>query len=85
MALKVHPLDRLLKLEGTGRATILYIGYVEVNVLIPVIKGYNEDVVLLVIPTMTYAEKVPAMVGSKIIDRAMGMIMKGKLAKSIVT
>ena len=31
MAWKVHPLDRLLKLEGTGGATIPYLGYVEVN------------------------------------------------------
>ena len=28
---------------------------------------------------MTYSEKVPVMVGSKIIDRAMGMITKGEL------
>ena len=37
---------------------------------------------LLVIPTMTYANKVLVMVGSKIIDRAMGIITKGKLAKA---
>ena len=85
MALKVHPPDRLLKLEGTRRATILYLGYAEVNLQIPSIKGYNEDVLLLVIPTMTYAGKVPVMVGSKIIDRAMGMIMKRELAKTTAT
>ena len=40
---------------------------------------------LLVIPTMNYAKKVPVVVGSKIIDRAMGMMMKGELAKATVT
>ena len=55
MTLKVHPLDRLLKLEGTSRAVIPYLGYVEVNLQILGIRGYNEDVVLLVIPTTTYA------------------------------
>ena len=62
MALKVHPLDRLLKLQGTGGATIPYLGYVEVNLQILGIRGYNENIALLVILTMTYAEKVPVMV-----------------------
>ena len=53
----------------------------EVNLQIPGIKNYNEDVLLLVIPTMTYSEMVLAMVGSKIIDRAISIITKGGLAK----
>ena len=85
MALKVHPLDRLLKLEGTGRATILYLGFVEVTLQIPGIRGYNEDIVLLAILTMTYAEKVQVVVVSKIINRTMGIITMGELAKVTVT
>ena len=81
MALKVNPLDRLLKLEDPGRATTPYLGYVVVNLQIPGKRGYNKDVMLLVILTMIYAEKVPVMVGSKIIDRAMGIIMKEELAR----
>ena len=46
---------------------------------------YNKDVMLLVILTITYAEEVLVVVRSKIIDRAMGMIKKGELAKSITT
>ena len=85
MAWKVHPLDRLLKLEGTGGATIPYLGYVEVNLQIPGIRGYNEDVMHLVIPTTAYAKKVAVKVGSKIIDRAMRIIIKGELAKATTT
>ena len=85
MALKVHPLDRLLKLEGTGRAAILHLRYVELNLQIPCIRGYSEDIVLLVIPTKSYAKKVPVIVGSKIIDRAMGIITKEELAKVSTT
>ena len=59
--------------------------YVEVNLQMPGIKGYNGDVLLLVIPTMTYSEKVLVMVRSKIIDRAMGMIMKGELVRATTT
>ena len=85
MVLKVHPLDRLLELEGTGGSAIPYLGYVEVNLQIPGIKGYNKDVLLLVILTTTYSEKVLVMVGFRIIDRAMGMITKRELAKATAT
>ena len=49
----------------------------EVNFQIPGIKNYNKDVLLLVIQITTYSGMVPVMVGSKIIDRAMRIIMKG--------
>ena len=74
----------LLELESTRGSTIMYLGYVEVNLQIWGIEGYNEDVLLLVIPTMTCSEKVPVMVGSKVIDRAMGMIIKGELVMATV-
>ena len=57
----------------------------EVNLKIPGIKDYNEDILLLVIPTMTYSKKVPVIVGTKIIDRAMGIIIKGELAKATMS
>ena len=67
MALRVHPLDRMLELEGTGGLAIPYLGCVEVSLEIPGIRGYNEDILMLVILTTTYAVKVPVVVGSKII------------------
>ena len=73
LALEVHPWGRLL--EGTGGSIIPYLGYVEVNLQIPGIKSYKEDVPLLVIPTRTYLKKV--LVGSKIIDQVMEMMTKG--------
>ena len=48
MALKVHPLDRLLELEGRGISHPMGLGYVEVNLQIPSIRGYNKDVLLLI-------------------------------------
>ena len=76
MALKIHPLDWMLELEGMGVLAILYLGNVKVNLQFPGKKGYNEDVFLQVLLTMIYVEKVQVMVGSKIIDRAMKVIMK---------
>ena len=85
LTLQIQPLGRLLELEGRGGSAISYLGYVEVNLQIPGIKNYNEDVLLLVIPTMTYSEIVPVMDGSKIIDLAMGVITKGELSKVTTT
>ena len=62
-----------------------YLGYVEVNLQIQGIKGYNEDILLLLTQTMTYSEKVLVVVGSKIIDRAMGMTTKGEIARATMT
>ena len=41
LALEVHPLGRLLELEGTGGSVIPYLGYLEVNLQIWGIKSYN--------------------------------------------
>ena len=80
--LKVHPLDRLLELVSTGGSAIPYLGYAEVNLEIPGIRDYNKDILLLVILTTTYSEKALAMVGSKIINRAIVMITKGGTSRA---
>ena len=59
----------------------LYLGFMEVNLQISGIQHYNEDVLLLVILTITNSKIVPVMVGSKIIDRALSLITKGELKK----
>ena len=84
-ALQIQPLGWLLELEGTGGAAIPYFGFVEVNLQILGIRNYKEDVLLLVIPTMTYSEMVPVMVGSKIIDEALSLMTMGELAKATMT
>ena len=85
LALQIEPLGQLLELEGTGGAAIPYLRFVEVNLQIPGIRNYNEDVLLLVIPTMTYSEKVLVMVGSKIIDKTLNLMTMGELAKATMT
>ena len=85
MGLKIQPLGWLLELEGTGGAAIPYLRFVEVNLQILRIRKYNEDVPLLAIPTMAYAERVPVVVGSKITDKALCCMAAGELAKATVT
>ena len=57
----------------------------EVNLQILGIRAYNEDVLLLAIPTMAYAERVPVMVGSKIINKALSCMTGGELAHATMT
>ena len=85
LTLQIQPLGQLLELEGTGCAAIPYLGFVEVTLQIPGIVTYNEDVLLLVIPTMTYSKTVPVMVGTKIIDKALSLMTMGELAKATTT
>ena len=83
--LQIQSLGQLLELEGMGGAAIPYLGYVEVNLQILGIKGYNEDVLLLVIPTTTYSKAVPVVVGTKIIDKSLSLMTMGELAKATMT
>ena len=55
LGLEIHQLDRTVKLEVTGGGDIPYMGYIEVNLKIPEIKAFNEDVLMLVIEDSAYA------------------------------
>ena len=85
LALQIQPLGQLLEVEGTGGAAIPYLGFVEVNLQITGNRNYNEDVLLLVIPTMSYSEMVPVVVGSKIIEKALSLMTMEELAKATMT
>ena len=85
LGLKIQLLGQLLELEGTGGAAIPYLRFVEVNLQFLGIRNYNEDVLLLAIPTMAYTERVLVMVGSKIINKALSCITVGELACATVT
>ena len=48
MSLKINSLDNLLDIEGSGGVSVPYIKYVEVNLKLPEVKAYNEDVLMMV-------------------------------------
>ena len=56
LGLEIHQLDRILKFETTGEGDIPYTGHVEVNLKIPEIKAFNEDVLILVIEDSAYGQ-----------------------------
>ena len=58
LALEIHRLGRLSELEGTGGSVILYLGYVEVNLQIPVM--VRSKIIDWVMRMMTKGELVRA-------------------------
>ena len=86
---RAHPANptpgSVIGARGDGGAAIPYPRFVEVNLQILGIRNYNEDVLLLVIPTTTYSKTVPVMVGTKIIDKALSLMTAGELAKATMT
>ena len=52
MGLKIQISDNLLDIEGSGGVTVAYIGYVEVNLQIPEIQAYNEDILMVMHDSM---------------------------------
>ena len=74
LGLKIHQLDKILKIEATGGGDIPYMGYIEVNLKIPEIKAFIEYVLMLVIEDSTYAQHVPIQLGALHIDRALDLI-----------
>ena len=56
-------------------------GYIKVNLKIPEIKAFNEDVLMLVIEDSTYAQCVPIQLGMLHIDRALDLISDKEVAQ----
>ena len=68
MRLKVHKLNKLLRIEGTGGGKVPYRGYVETLLEIPEIPDFKEHVLMLVIENSEYGERVPIQLGTLHID-----------------
>ena len=68
LGLKVQQLHTFLDLEGTGGLEIPYEGYAELNLDIPKVKGFKEDVLMLVVQDSEYGKRVPVAIGTLHID-----------------
>ena len=81
LELKIYQLDRILKVETTGGGDIPYTGYVEVNLKIPEIKAFSEDMLMLVIEDSMYAQWVAIQPGILHIDRALYLISEKEITQ----
>ena len=77
---EIQPLDHLVPIEGSGRADIPYLGYVEVRMPILGIHSFDRNVLMLISHTTThYHQRVPIQVGSHIIDQVTSCISEDEL------
>ena len=77
---EIQTLDHLVPIEGSGRADVPYLGYVEVRMHITGINSFDRDVLMLVSHTTThYHKRVPIQVGSHIIDQVTSCIYEDEL------
>ena len=74
LGLQIQELEGLLDIEGGGGIAIPYIGYVEVNLQIPEIQAYNEDVLMMVMDDSRYGDIVPFAIGTIHIHEALKVI-----------
>ena len=72
MKLKVHKLNKLLQIEGTGGGKVPYQGYVETLLEIPEIPEFKEYVLMLVIKKSEYGERVPIQLGTLHVNLLLG-------------
>ena len=72
---EIQPLEHLVPIEGSGGASVPYLGYVEVRMCIPGINSFDRDVLMLKSSTITqYHKRVPIQVGSHDIDQVTNCI-----------
>ena len=69
LKLPIYELQTLLNFRGTGGGNIPYHGYTGVTMEIPEIKGFKEDVLMMVINDDDYGKRVPIQLGTLHIDQ----------------
>ena len=70
----------MVPIEGSGGASVPYLGYVGVRMHIPGISSFDRDVLMLVSSTTTqYHKRIPIQVGSHVINQVTSCISEKEL------
>ena len=81
MGLEIFELENFLPLEPTGGGEVPYLGYVELQLEVPEIKAFKEDILALVLPNSRYGKLVPFTMGTIHIDRVLDTASEEELRK----
>ena len=79
LKLEIKQLQTILDLEASGGGGVPYKGYVELNLEIPEVSGFREDVLMLVMDDSPYGEKVPVAIGTLHIDMVLDSATREEL------
>ena len=75
----IHPIAKLVNIEGTGGDSIEYLGYAEASLSLPMgSHTFDIEALLLVLPTTEYLKKVPVSIGTTITDMVVDFINQHK-------
>ena len=75
----IHPIAKLVNIEGTGGDSIDYSGYAEASLSLPMgSHTFDIEALLLVLPTTEYLKKVPVSIGTTITDMVVDFINQHK-------
>ena len=74
LQLGVYDLNEIICVEGTGGFTVLYLGYVQVNLWIPQFPQYEEMILMLVISDSQFIYGIPIQIGTWVIRKVMQMV-----------
>ena len=79
--LKLEPkqLQSILHIEGSGGLEVPYLGYVEVQLKIPEVKAFDQDVLLLIVPDSAHTQYTPITLGTLHIDMAIKLATEKEL------
>ena len=69
LQLSFHPLDNLLHVEGAGGHELHYMGYVEAQIECAELSTKAFNSLFLIVPDTTYHSRVPALLGTNILQR----------------
>ena len=81
LGLEIKHLQTILDLEATGGGEVPYKGYVELNLDIPEVMKFKEDVLMLVVDDSAYGKRVPVAIGTLHIDMILDVATKEELEK----
>ena len=68
LGLPFRQLESLLEIEGSGGIDVPYLGYTEVNLKVPGVKAFNEDILVVIQNDSAYSARVPVTLGTLHID-----------------
>ena len=68
LGLPFRQLESLLEIEGSGGIDMPYLGYTEVNLKVPGVKAFNEDILVVIQNDSAYSARVPVTLGMLHID-----------------
>ena len=75
--IQIHPLDKLVEIEGTGGTILNNIGYIKATLTLPLVsQSFEVEALLLVLPSIDYQKRVPIAIGTSITHMVVDFINK---------